>query len=108
MKTKMVIVLLCIASVLPWARVIGFQTGAPAPKVQLPSGETVWDLNGDRDAFVENSGPGARHGTGAKVYRITQMGSAVNTIRTKDDPRLAKELAARGPLPWGRAAGPAP
>ncbi len=77
---------------------------APAtPKVQLPSGETVWDLSGDWEAVIENYGPGARDGTGANVYRITQTGSAFTAVRTKDDPLLTKEAAEHGHSPWGQA-----
>jgi len=62
------------------------QAAAPAPKLQLPSGETVWDLSGDWDTLIENYGPGARHGTGPNVYRITQTGGAFQAIRLRDNP----------------------
>ena len=79
------------------------QAAAPAPKLQLPSGETVWDLSGDWDTLIENYGPGARHGTGTNVYRLTQTGSTFHAIRTNDDPLLTKEVAEHGHAPWGRA-----
>jgi len=86
MKTKIVIALLGITAVLAWAGVVGAQTATPAAKVQLPSGETVWDLSGDWDAFVENYGPWAQYGIYPTVWRITQTGSAVNAIRVKENP----------------------
>ena len=104
MKTKIVIALLSIAAVLAWTDISAAQTAAsPAPKVQLPSGETVWDLSGDWEALIENYGPGARHGTGTNVYRLTQTGSTFHAIRMNDDPLLTKEVAEHGHSPWGRA-----
>jgi hypothetical protein len=70
---------------------------APAtPKVQLPSGETVWDLSGDWEAFIENYGQHAHGGTYPNVYRVTQTGSAFNAIRLRDNP----------PPTYGRAGTP--
>jgi hypothetical protein len=60
---------------------------APAiPKVQLPNGETVWDLSGDWEAFVENYGPNKWAGTYSNVYRITQTGRAFQASRLRDTP----------------------
>ena len=106
MRPKIIIGLLCIAAVLVWTGVAYAQTAAPAPKMQLPSGETVWDLSGDWDALIENYGPGARHGTGTNVYRLTQTGITFHAIRTNDDPLLTKEVAEHGHAPWGRAGSP--
>jgi len=107
MKPKIVIGLLSIAAVLAWTDISAAQTAAsPAPKVQLPSGETVWDLSGDWEALIENYGPGARHGTGTNVYRLTQTGSTFHAIRMNDDPLLTKEIAEHGHAPWGRAGSP--
>jgi len=87
MKTKIVIALLSIAAVLAWTDISAAQTAAsPAPKVQLPSGEAVWDLSGDWEAFIENYGPIRLSGTYPNVYRITQTGSAVSAIRLKGPP----------------------
>ena len=85
MKAKVVIWLLCVAIILTWTGVAGAQT-APAPKVQLPSGETVWDLSGDWDTFHENFGEKARFGTYPNAFRITQTGSEFSAIRLKDNP----------------------
>jgi hypothetical protein len=86
MKPKIVIGLLCIATVLSLTAVAGAQTVPPTPKVQLPNGETVWDLSGDWDAFVENYGYWARSGIYPTVWRITQTGSTVSAIRVKNNP----------------------
>ena len=62
------------------------QTATPAPKVQLPSGEPVWNLSGDWDALIENYGPKVGDGTYPNVYRITQTGGAFQAIRLRDNP----------------------
>ena len=86
MKTKILIWLLCIAAVLAWTGVASAQTAPPVPKVQLPSGEAVRDLNGDWDTFNENYGSFARFGLYPNVYRITQTGNTFTAIRLKDNP----------------------
>ena len=52
MRTKIVIGLLTVAAILVWTGVAGAQTATPASKVQLPNGETVWDLSGDWDTLL--------------------------------------------------------
>jgi len=86
MKTRVTIWLMCVAAVLAWTGMTVAQMAPPAPKVQLPSGETVWDLSGDWEALIENSGPMASFGTYPNVYRFTQSGSAFTAIRLKDTP----------------------
>jgi len=86
MKTRIAIGLLTVAAILAWMGVAGAQTAPPAPKVQLLNGETVWDLNGDWDAFLENLGTHARFGTYPNVFRITQTGTTFNAIRLKNNP----------------------
>jgi hypothetical protein len=103
MRPKLFIGLLVVAGILTWTGMAGAQATPATPKVQLPSGDTVWDLSGDWEALIENYGPGAKDGTGPNVYRITQAGSAFKAIRTKDDLRLTKEEAEHGHSPWGRA-----
>jgi len=75
---------MCAAVVLAWTGVAGAQTAPPTPKVQLPSGDTVWDLSGDWDAFIENYGPDAGVGIHPNVHRITQTGPTFSAIRLKD------------------------
>jgi len=62
MRTKFFVGLLTVTAILAWTVVAGAQTAPATPKLQLPSGETVWDLSGDWDAFVENYGMRARFG----------------------------------------------
>ena len=86
MRAKIVIGLLCVVTVLVWTGMVGAQAAPATPKVQLPTGETVWDLSGDWDAFVENYGMRARFGVYPNVFRITQTGSEFSAIRMKDNP----------------------
>jgi Lipocalin-like domain len=86
MKPKFVIELLCVAISFAWTGMAGAQAAPTTPKLQLPSGEAVWDLNGDWDAFVENYGPSAEYGIYPNVFRITQTGNTFSGIRLKDNP----------------------
>jgi dienelactone hydrolase len=52
--------------------------------ITLPSGEVVWDLNGEWDAFVENYGTSG--GSYPQIEKITQTGSSFVAIRMIDDP----------------------
>jgi len=54
--------------------------------IKLPSGEEVYDLNGEWDVIVENYGTHARFGIYPNVFRITQTGNTFNAIRLKDNP----------------------
>jgi hypothetical protein len=101
MKAKVVVWLLCIAAVLAFTSVASAQAASTTPKVQLPTGETVWDLNGDWEAFIENYGPIKASGTYPNVYRITQTGSAFQAIRLRDTPNgygKAGSLSLQGEL----------
>lgn len=86
MKTKIAIGLLTVAVILAWTEVAGAQAAPATPKIQLPNGETVWDLSGDWEALMEYSGPYAPLGTFANVHRFTQTGSAFTAVRVRDDP----------------------
>jgi Lipocalin-like domain len=86
MKAKFVSALFCIVAVIVWAAVAGAQATPAAPKVQLPNGDTVWDLSGDWDAFFENYGARAHYGFYPTVWRITQTGSVVSAVRAKNNP----------------------
>ena len=96
MRTKIVIGLSAVVAILTWTCVACAPTATTASKAQLPNGETVWDLSGDWDAFVENYGPAARFGIFPTVWRLTQTGNTVTAIRLKDSP----------PPGVGRAGGP--
>jgi hypothetical protein len=52
--------------------------------ITLPSGEVVWDLNGEWDAFVDNYGTSG--GSYPQIEKITQTGSSFVAIRMIDDP----------------------
>lgn len=54
--------------------------------ITLPSGEVVWDLNGQWDTFVENYGPYAWAGSYPQITKITQTGSSFVGIRMIPDP----------------------
>ena len=84
MKTKIVIGLLTVAVILAWTGMAAAQAAPANPKVQLPSGETVWDLNGDWNALVEHYAPFEAYGTHTNVIRITQTGNAFSGIRLRD------------------------
>ena len=102
MKARITIWLMCAIAVLAWSGVAGAQTAPPAPKVQLPSGETVWNLSGDWDALIENYGPKVGGGTYPNVFRITQTGSEFKAIRLRDNPppsvARAGSVSVRGEL----------
>lgn len=54
--------------------------------ITLPSGEVVWDLNGEWDIYAENYGPWSQFGSYRGVYKITQQGSSFVAIRTMGNP----------------------
>ena len=63
--------------------------------ITLPSGEVVWDLNGEWDVFIEPYGPWISAGSFKRIYKITQDGSSFVAIRTTDDsfnPKGSKAL----------------
>ncbi len=93
MKIKLVIGLLTIAAVLAWTGMAGTQAAPAPPKVQLPSGETVWDLRGEWEALIENYGPWTQFGTYRNVYGIEQEGNAFTAFRLKDGPPPGREVA---------------
>ena len=93
MRTKIALGLLCIATSLAWTGMAAAQTAPPAPKVQLPSGETVWDLSGDWDVLVENLERWAPFGNYPNVFRVTQSGRAFSAIRLRDNPPPGRGLA---------------
>ena len=86
MRTRIAIGLLTVAAVLVWTGMAGAQAAPATPKVQLPNGDTVWDLSGDWEALMEYSGPYAPLGTFTNVHRFTQTGSTFSAVRLKDNP----------------------
>jgi len=54
--------------------------------ITLPSGEVVWDLNGEWDTIIENYGPFTSGQKYPQINKITQTGSSFVAIRMIDDP----------------------
>jgi hypothetical protein len=64
-----------------------------------PSGEVVWDLNGEWDVRVENYGVWIYHGSYTQIWKITQTGSSFVAVRMIEDPGNKKgSEATRGEL----------
>jgi hypothetical protein len=51
----------------------------------LPSGEVVWDLNGEWDVLIEGYGAWSTIGSFKQISKITQEGSSFVGIRMIDD-----------------------
>lgn len=58
----------------------------PKKTITLPSGEVVWDLNGEWDAFMDNYGLNSFAGSYKQIEKITQTGSSFVAIRMINDP----------------------
>src|SRR4030043_583176 len=88
MKRRITIWMLCLVAIVAWTGLVYAQIAKTGTMktIKLSSGEEVYDLSGDWDAFVENYGEQARFGTYPQVFRITQTGNTFNAIRLKDNP----------------------
>jgi len=84
MVKKTFLVLICFISLIIFISTLHGQGSKKI--ITLPSGEVVWDLNGEWDAFIENYGEWERFGTYPNVFKITQEGSSFTGIRLKDNP----------------------
>jgi hypothetical protein len=93
MQARITLWLMCAAAVLAWTGEACAQTATAGPMVTLPSGETVWDLNGDWDVIIENLERWEQFGTYPNVFRITQTGRAFSAIRLRDNPPPGRGLA---------------
>ena len=58
--------------------------------ITLPSGDVIWDLNGEWDVFVENYGPTTSNTSYPQVFMMTQKGGSFSAIRMMDDRWNAK------------------
>lgn len=76
MRPKITIGLPTVAAVLACTRIAGAQAATPAPKMQLPSGEAEWRLEGLWETANENYGEYAQYGSYPNVYQTRQNGSA--------------------------------
>jgi hypothetical protein len=82
MVKKTFLVLICFISLTIFISTLHGQGSKKT--ITLPSGEVVWDLNGEWDTFVENFG---RHADNyPQINKITQTGSSFVSIRMIDDP----------------------
>ncbi len=82
MVKKTFLVLICFISLTIFISTLHGQGSKKT--ITLPSGEVVWNLNGEWDTFVENFG---RHVDNyPQINKITQTGSSFVSIRMIDDP----------------------
>jgi hypothetical protein len=88
MKRRITIWMLCLVAIVAWTGLVYAQIAKTGTMktIKLSSGEEVYDLSGDWDAFVENYGEQARFGIYSQVFRITQTGNTFNAIRLKNNP----------------------
>lgn len=84
MVKKTFLVLICLISSIIFISTLHGQGSKKA--ITLPSGEVVWDLNGEWDTFVENYGRQAFAGSYPQITKITQTGSSFVGVRMIDDP----------------------
>ncbi len=88
MKRRTVIWMLCLVAIMGWTGSVYTQTGnsGAMKTIKLPSGEEVYDLNGEWDVIVENYGEWERFGTYPNVFKISQEGASFTGIRLNDNP----------------------
>jgi hypothetical protein len=84
MLKKTLLVLICFIGLIIFVPTLHGQGSKKT--ITLPSGEVVWDLNGEWDAFVENYGPSIGSGSYPQIWEITQKGSSFIARRMIDDP----------------------
>jgi hypothetical protein len=84
MVKKTFLVLICFISLIIFISTLHGQSSKKT--ITLPSGEVVWDLNGEWDAFVENYGEWLTFGSYPQIEKITHTGSSFVAIRMIDDP----------------------
>jgi hypothetical protein len=99
MVKKILSMVICVVSLV--ILVSTLQGQGSKKTITLPSGEVVWDLNGEWDAFIENYGSWYRFDSYSDVFKITQQGISFVAIRMKGNPSLWNHPgseAARGDL----------
>jgi len=84
MVKKTFLVLICLISLIIFVSTLHGQGSKKT--ITLPSGEVIWDLNGEWDVFFEHYGSHPFPGTYPQIFRITQTGSSFVAIRMIDDP----------------------
>ncbi len=88
MVKKTFLVLICFISLIIFVSTLHSQGSKKT--ITLPSGEVVYDLNGEWDALVETYGPMAYVGSYPQIHKIMQAGSAFIGVRMIDDPNNLK------------------
>ncbi len=73
MKRGITLWMLCLVAIILWTGLIYAQTTKPGTvkTIKLPSGEEVYDLNGEWDVIVENYGAFEKYGSYRNVFKIT-------------------------------------
>jgi hypothetical protein len=100
MVKKILVVLLCFVGLIIFTSTLHGQGSKKT--ITLPSGEEVWDLNGEWDVRVENYGGWAAYGSYPQIWKITQTGSSFVAVRMIDDSWNRKgSEAVRGELDKG-------
>ncbi len=97
MVKKILAALLCFVGLIIFISTLHGQGSKKT--ITLPSGEVVWDLNGEWDVRVENYGVWIYHGSYTQIWKITQTGSSFMAVRmtsTLGNPKGSE--AARGEL----------
>ncbi len=84
MTKKAFLVLICFLGLIIFVSTLHGQ--GTKKTITLPSGEVIWDLNGEWDVFVQNYGPWAVGGSYSEKWKITQTGSSFVAVRMIDDP----------------------
>jgi len=84
MVKKTFLVLICFIGLIIFVSTLHGQGSKKT--ITLPSGEVIWDLNGEWDVFFEHYGSHPFPGTYPQIFRITQTGSSFVAIRMIDDP----------------------
>ena len=76
-----ILVLICFISLIIFVSALHGQ--GLKKTITLPSGEVVWDINGEWYAFIENYGDNG--GSYPQIEKITQTGSSFVAIRMMND-----------------------
>jgi len=88
MKRRITIWAVCFVALIAWTGLAFAQTAKPAAMktVKLPTGEEVFDISGEWDAYVENLNALSKFGAYQQVFKITQESNSFTGIRLKDNP----------------------
>jgi hypothetical protein len=97
MKRGIIILAVCLVAIIAWTGLALAQTATPAAMktVKLPSGEEVFDINGEWDVLIENYGVFAQFGTYPNVAQITirKSDGSFHAVRMKDNPPTSPKPA---------------